>query len=325
MPGMERRGCACSREHESLRSVRRMLTRSVSPATATTVLPLIAASLYTMSAMTLKRSSDLGVGLWRTTFVANWIIAGLFGLLWFLGGRPINPSLLWQPGLIALLLFGGQVSQFLALERGDVSVAVPVFGLKVIVVAFLTPWITGDTVGIKLWIAAVLSVLGVAFLNRKSGGVRPRGLGITFAAGGFGAMCFASFDVLVQRWGPQWGAGRLLPCIYGINALLSFAIIPFFTAPLAQVKRQAWGWLVAGCAFMGLQAVTFVSTLAIYGKATSANIMYASRGLLSVAAVWLIGHWFANTEQSLGARTLAWRLAGALLMMSAIVLVVSSK
>jgi drug/metabolite transporter (DMT)-like permease len=302
-----------------------MLSPNVSPTTATTVLPLIAASLYTVSAMTLKRSSDLGVGLWRTTFVANWIIALLFGLLWFLGGHTVDPALLWQPALIALLLFGGQVSQFLAIERGDISVAVPIFGLKVIVVAFLTPWITGDAVGIKLWIAAFLSVIGVTFLNRKNDGKRPRGLGITFAAGGFGALCFASFDVLVQRWGPQWGAGRLLPCIYGMNALLSFAIIPFFSAPLSHVPRKAWSWLIPGSAFMGLQAVTFVSTLAIYGKATSANIMYSSRGLMSVAAVWLIGHWFSNTEQSLGSRTMGWRLAGALLMMSAIVLVVTSK
>jgi hypothetical protein len=66
-----------------------------------------------------------------------------------------------------------------------------------------------------------------------------------------------------------------------------------------------------------------VSTLAVYGKATSANIVYASRGLLSVALVWMVGHWFMSTEQHLGPKVLRWRLAGALLMMSAIVIVVA--
>ncbi|MGV3662711.1 MAG: EamA family transporter [Prosthecobacter sp.] len=292
------------------------------PALATTLFPLIAALLYAFGALVLKRSSDLGVGLWRTTFVANLIVASLFSLLWLLGGPPVEKANLYQPGVIALCLFVGQISQFLALERGDVSVAVPVFGLKVILVAFLTPILIGEAVGLKLWVAAFLSVLGITFLNRKDAGQPPRNLGITFLAGGIGAVAFAVFDVLVQKWGPAWGAGRLLPCIFWINALLSFGLIFRFSAPLSAVPGKAWPWLVGGSVLLSTQSILFVSTLAIYGKATSANIVYASRGLLSVLLVWMIGHWFMNAEQNLGKVVLRWRLAGALLMMSAIVLVV---
>ena len=69
------------------------------------------------AAMVLKRSSGLGVGLWRTTFVVNIIAAALFSLLWLLGGPEVERELLWQPGVIALCLFVGQIAQFLALER----------------------------------------------------------------------------------------------------------------------------------------------------------------------------------------------------------------
>ncbi len=292
------------------------------PHLATLIYPLIAAVLYAFGALVLKRSSEFGVGLWRTTFVANLIVAFLFSFLWLLGGPPIEKELLWQPGIIAMCLFVGQISQFLALEKGDVSVAVPVFGLKVILVAFFTPILIGETVGIKLWIAALLSVIGIAFLNRKDGDKAPRGLGITLAAGGVGAVCFATFDLLVQKWGPAWGAGHLLPCVFWINALFSFGLIFRFSAPLSAVPRPAWSWLVGGSVLLSVQSIIFVSTLAVYGKATSANIMYASRGLLSVVLVWLVGHWFANAEQNLGSRILRWRMAGALMMMSAIVLVV---
>ena len=151
----------------------------VSPAFATTLFPLIAALLYAFGALVLKRSSDLGVGLWRTTFVANLIVAGLFSFLWLLGGPPVEIVDLWQPGVIAMCLFIGQLAQFLALEKGDVSVAVPVFGLKVILVAFFTPLLIGEAVGVKLWIAAFLSVLGITFLNRKDAGQPPRHLLIT--------------------------------------------------------------------------------------------------------------------------------------------------
>ena len=294
----------------------------VSPALATTLFPLIAALLYAFGALVLKRSSDLGVGLWRTTFVANIIVAALFSLLWLLGGPPVERELLWQPGVIALCLFVGQLSQFLALEKGDVSVAVPVFGLKVILVAFFTPLLIGETVGMKLWIAAFLSVLGITFLNRKDADQPPRHLLITFIAGGTGAVAFAIFDVLVQKWGPSWGPGRLLPCIFWINALLSFGLIFRFSAPLSAIPRRAWSWLGGGSVLLGVQSITFVSTIAVFGKATSTNIVYASRGLLSVGLVWMVGHWFVNAEQHLGPKVMRWRLAGALLMMSAIVLVV---
>lgn len=291
-------------------------------ATAVVLFPLIAAFIYVIGALTLKRSNECGVGLWRTTFVANQIVAVLFSMLWLLGGPAIHADQLWQPAAIAACLFFGQISQFLALEKGDVSVAVPVFGLKVVLVAFLTPLIIGDAVGLRLWIAAFLSVAGVTFLNRKNEGKAPRNIGITLAAGGVGAVCFAMFDVLVQKWGPHWGVGHLLPIIFWINAALSYALIPMFKAPLSAVPRAAWKWLVSGSALLGVQSIIFTSTLAVFGRATSANVMYASRGLLSVALVWLIGHWFANTERHLGASVLRWRLAGALLMMSAIVLVV---
>lgn len=293
------------------------------PALATTLFPFLAALLYAFGALVLKRSSDLGVGLWRTTFVANLIVASLFSLLWLLGGPPVQRELLWQPGVIGMCLFVGQISQFLALEKGDVSVAVPVFGLKVILVALFTPILVGEAVGLKLWIAAFLSVLGITFLNRKDANQPPRNLGITFLAGGIGAVAFAIFDVLVQKWGPAWGVGRLLPIIFWINAILSFGLIFRFSAPLSAVPGKAWPWLTGGSALLGLQSIIFVSTLALYGKATSANIVYASRGLLSVLLVWMIGHWFANAEQNLGKVVLRWRLAGALLMMSAIVLVVT--
>lgn len=294
----------------------------VPPALATTLFPFIAALLYAFGALVLKRSSDLGVGLWRTTFVANLLVAGLFSLLWLLGGPPVEKELLWQPGVIALCLFVGQLTQFLALEKGDVSVAVPVFGLKVVLVALLTPLLIGVAVGAKLWAAALLSVVGITLLNRQDASQPSRNLRVTFIAGGTGAVCFAVFDLLVQKWGPTWGVGRLLPCIFWINALLSFGLVFRFSAPLSAVPRRAWPWLLGGSVLLGIQSVTFVSTLAVFGRATTANVVYASRGLLSVVLVWMIGHWFKNAEQHLGPAVMRRRLAGALMMMSAIVLVV---
>src|SRR6187402_2390765 len=83
-----------------------LCSSSMPSSSAVVIFPFIAALCYTFSALLLKRSSELGVGLWRSTFVANNIAALVFSLLWLLGGKPVDTNPLWQPGAIALCLFG---------------------------------------------------------------------------------------------------------------------------------------------------------------------------------------------------------------------------
>jgi NADH:ubiquinone oxidoreductase subunit 5 (subunit L)/multisubunit Na+/H+ antiporter MnhA subunit len=59
----------------------------------------------------------------------------------------------------------------------------------------------------------------------------------------------------------------------------------------------------------------------VWRAATSVNILYSLRGLVSVTLVWLIGHWFNNEEQHLAPQVFRFRLVGAALMLAAIVLV----
>src|SRR5260221_11766828 len=86
---------------------------------------------------------------------------------------------------------------------------------------------------------------------------------------------------------------------------------------LAPVGR----WVAGGAVCLALQAIMIVSSIALYGQATVANVLYSSRGLWSVLAVWLVGHWFANREREHSRRILVWRLLGATLLMAAILMV----
>ncbi|MFA6546552.1 MAG: DMT family transporter [Limisphaerales bacterium] len=286
------------------------------------LLPLVAAMVYVVGALLAKRASAFGVGVWRTAFIANFISAALFALLLPFGGT-FHLDLLWQPALVAVFYLIGQFLNFLALEQGDVSVATPVMGVKIILVAVCTTLLLTSGVTLKLWIAAGLSSLAIALLNRPDGTPHHHHVGRTILYAGSSAMMFAIFDVLVQKWSPGWGLGRFLPVMLGFTALFSVVFLPFFHAPLRGIPRAAWPWLLGGCGLIGLQSVVFVSTIARFGGATTANVIYSSRGLWSVMAVWAVGHWFSNREQHLGAAVLRWRLAGAVLMMAAIVLVLT--
>jgi drug/metabolite transporter (DMT)-like permease len=286
------------------------------------LLPLLAALLYVVGVMLAKRSADLGVGVWRTAFVSNLVAALAFQPLLGLGGTWQPLARWWQPAVVAVFFILGQTFTFVSLTRGDVSVATPVLGVKIILVALFTTLLRAGGVGGRLWVAAALSTLAIALLNFQGGGRHHR-VGSTIVAAVMAAASFALFDVLVQKWAPPWGVGRFLPVMLWFVVLLAFGFVPLFRAPLRDIRREAWPWLLGGCGFIALQSVIFVSCLAKFGNATAANVIYSSRGLWSIVAVWLVGHWFHNAEQHLPPRVLLGRLAGAVLMFTAIALVLT--
>ena len=189
-----------------------------------------------------------------------------------------------------------------------------------ILVAFFVSIILHEAVSMKLWTAAGLSVAAIALLNRNPGGNHHH-LGLTIVLSGLAAASYALFDVLVQKWAPAWGPGRFIPIMMGIVGLYSMALIPLFNAPLKEVPKAARKPLFWGSAFIALQGMCIITTLAKWGDATAVNVVYSSRGLWSVLAVWAVGHWFANTERDAGKAVMQSRLAGAALLVVAIVLV----
>ncbi|AHF91326.1 membrane protein [Opitutaceae bacterium TAV5] len=283
--------------------------------------PLASSVAYVFAMLLFKRSGDWGVGVWRTALLSNLAIALAFAPFWFMGGPGQPAALLWQPLVVAVLFVGGQVFSFLALHYGDVSVSTPVMGLKIVFVALGSSLLLPGSIPARLWVAATLSTLAIALLSRGKSRPRHR-VGLTIAASALAAASFALFDVFVQKWTPAWGVGRFFPVMFGMVALLSFGFVPFFSGPLRAIPRPARGWLAGGCALLALQSALFVYAVGAFGDATVMNIVYSVRGLWSVAVVWLVGHWFANEEQSLSPVVLRGRLFGAGLMLVAISLAV---
>lgn len=288
--------------------------------TPSTLLPLLAAIVYAIGILLVKRAADLGVGVWRTAFVANIVGALSFQPLLLLGGT-VHAHLWWQPVLVGFCFMLGQWLTFTSMDRGDVSVATPVLGLKILFVAVLVTLLGGEVLRPQLWIAALLATLGIALLNRRGGHPMHHHVVRTIVCAALAAATYAIFDVLVQRWSPAWGVGRFVPLTMAAAGLFSCAFIPRFRAPLSTISRPTWRWLFAGTATMAAQSLLFVYTIAQWGHAAAANVIYSSRGLWSVLLVWQVGHWVQNREQHLGHRILAWRFAGATFMMAAIVLV----
>jgi drug/metabolite transporter (DMT)-like permease len=284
--------------------------------------PLASSLLYVAAALSLRRASQEHAGVWRSTFVMNLAVAVCFGPL-YLGKPGPGPTPLWQAGVIAALFIVGQTLTMLAMSRGDVSIATPVMGTKVLFVALFVTLFLGDPLPIDYWVSAGMSVSGIALLSL---GASPGGahhhLPMTIAASLAAASCYALFDVCVRKWTPAWGVSRLLPTCMVLAAAGSLLMWPAFEGRLRDIPRTARWPVALGSIFIGVQAVSLVTTLGLYADTTRINIVYNSRGLWSVLAVWLVGHWWGNTERHAGRSAFLWRLCGAALLLGAIVVAV---
>ena len=282
-----------------------------------TVLPLCSALGYTFAALMLKRATERGVGPWRVTFLVNWTAALLFAPWWLTGGAPFNWTSFGHAVLCGATFFVGQILTFLALNKGDVSITTPVLGTKVIFVAFMAVLFAGDHLTNALWGAAFLTTAATILLGGEIRANRARVLP-SLCFGFSAALLYAATDVQQLRYAPAWGFGRFAPVMFATVGLLSLGLIPFFSQPLSQMPRRSVAWTLGGAVLLSLQATGIAFSIVTFKEVTLTNILYNTRGVWSVLLVWAAGHWFSNTERSVGGRVMGRRLAGAALMLLAV-------
>jgi len=282
------------------------------------LLPLAAGMLLVSGLLLIQRCAAHGVTPWTTTFLANQWAALLFSALWFFGGSGQPLALFYQPLIIASLFMLGLGLTFTAVEVGDVSIATPVLGIKVIFVALLSIAINDTILPESLWLAAILATIGIGCIQWTGGGQHRRIL-LTISLAICASISFATFDILVQRWSPAWGAGRFLPYVYWTVGAVSW-----FWAPKVQWKKilapEVRTQLLLGTMLVGGQAICIVLALAIYGDAVRVNIVYALRGLWGVLFAWTAAKiWGAGNKRATNRQMLI-RLTGALILTAAVIL-----
>ena len=261
------------------------------------------------------------MGPWRMTFLSNAAMALFFSvfLLFNETHTPFTPW--WPPVLFGALFFAGQILTFVALTRGDVSIATPVLGSKVVLVAVFLVLILHERLEPGLWIAAALTTAGIALLQYGNPHEQHGRILKTVALSILASCAFALVDILTKYWCPILGFNRLIPASFLVMFLLSFFLIPFFKAPLHHWPEKSGAVLLAGIVLLALQSMGMAVAIGWYGDAAGSNIVYGSRGLWSITLVGCMGHHFANEESKTSRRVLLFRLTGSLLILSAIILV----
>jgi hypothetical protein len=151
-------------------------------------------------------------------------------------------------------------------------------------------------------------------------------LGLTTTTALGSAAFFAVTDTAIQAWGDGFGGWSFLALQFAGLGAFSLLLLPFFGLRSLRAPSAAWKWIFAGIGLSGFQALIITCTIAFWKNAVGVNVVYATRGFWSIVFVWTLGHWIRNDERAtIGARGIALRLAGTMLIFGAIVLAVVHK
>ncbi len=288
------------------------------------LLPLLAALSFAFGSLVFKRAYLEGAGLVHLAVVNNVLLGLAFLPLLAWEPHPIPWAEVWLPLLTALSFAVGHLLNVLSLRLGDVSLATPLLGAKVIFVALIGWLVFGNRLSPAQWAGAGLATAGVVTMGLTDlrGGNRAGRTTVT-ALGC--AAAFAFTDTMIQAWGPRFGVWGFLALLFAGVGALSLGLLPWFGIASLRAPARAWRWVLLGAALSGSQAIIITGTIAIWQDAAGVNVVYATRGLWSIALVWTAGHRLQNAERhTAGAGRMAQRLAGAALILAAVVLAVLS-
>lgn len=291
--------------------------------------PLFSSVVFVVGVMFTKRANFAGSNPWTSTLWSN----GLLAICWAgigLSHGQLLPATGWGPAALCGLSFVlGQLCTYLAYEHGDVSVATPVLGVKVILVAVALAAIGDETVEPRIWIAAMLATLGIGVVQAgvRSGpaahsarrAVRSLVLALTAAA----ALTF--FDLGLQSWGRRYPAVEFLPATFACTGAFSCVVLPWTDRPARLRQIHALRPLAIGSLLMAIQAMSMSYSLGQFGDAARINIVYALRGLWAVGLAWLLAQRYGGSESQLTRGVMLLRLAGALLLTSSVLMALGDR
>jgi drug/metabolite transporter (DMT)-like permease len=277
--------------------------------------------------MLVKRGIVRGASPLTPTFLANLWLAIAFGAVAVVRGEFLPVAAWWYAAAIGLCFVLGQLLTYLAFQLGDVSVATPVFGVKVLIVALLMAAITGEFVSSRVWLGAVLATIGVALVQLtglRQGAVGGRKIAMTIGLVFLAAILLSLFDIGLQHWGVQHRPSVFLPAMFVSALLLSIVFLPWVDRPSQLVANGAMRWVVAGTLLMAIQAISMSWSLSGYGDAARINIVYSIRSLWGVLLAWGLARAVGGAEAQHAAALMLTRLAGACLLTAAVVLAITA-
>ncbi len=288
------------------------------------VLAFIAALSYSAGSIFNKQAMTEGCGVLRVFASMTWTTTVILIPFLFLTKTAAPWPLFYQPVLATLCWLAGASLWMRALRSGDVSLVAPVAGIKPVFNILLTALLLGAAFPPSVWAACGLTALALLVMRApetKGGDSFLRTAGLMLGA----ALCYALCDVCLQKWANGWGALRFMALMFLMASTLMIGLIPRFGRRYRDLSRPARRHLKTGMLIAALPGVCMGLAIGRYGHAPEVNVIYSSHALWSVLLVWAFGRHIGNLEHTAGHRVMFQRMAGALILLTAIAMIISGR
>ena len=288
------------------------------------LLPLAAAAVYALGSILIKRALKEGATMDQSFHLTNLVLGLIFLPLLLFDSKEVPWNEIGKPMVMGITFFAGHWLTFVAIRRGDVSMVTPLKGTKVVFVAVAVVILTGKIPSFSLWVAAVLTTLGIFVMglaDLKGGSHVTFTVLVTLAS----ALVFGVSDVLVSWWARGFGALGFLAIGSATVSICSLIMWMVQGAPRLHPGARAISWTGWGAIAISFQALAMGLALSFFKSATGINVVYASRGLWVIVFVVVFGKLLGNSEHHEGGRGFLWRIAGTILLTVAIVIAVMDR
>jgi hypothetical protein len=113
--------------------------------------------------------------------------------------------------------------------------------------------------------------------------------------------------------------------MYLVGALLTTNLIPRFGKKFRDLSAPARRNLFIGAPLAAFPGIFISFAIGTYGHGAEINVSYSLHVLFTLAIVWLFCRHIGNMEHSVGRGVFLRRMAGALILLTAIVLIIAGR
>lgn len=283
------------------------------------LLPVAAAAAYCLSVLFVKASTADGkLSPASILAMTNFLMFLVFLPTLVCNWHSVNPRLLWQPFLIGIFFAAGNWATFLCSHKGEVSLMTPIMGIKILLVILFLHIIVGVETPKSLIFAGLLCCAAVFIMGYSKSATTPRSKRLwTYALAAIACISYAMCDVLFQKFSGNFDGMIILSLNNIVLAILSVPYTKTLCRDFRNSNKKTLALGTFSAILMTAEAVLMV--IAIIGEvgAGLCNILYNTRGIMSVLLILAAGHINPSLRELNKASTLR-RLTGSTMIMLAV-------
>ena len=282
--------------------------------------PFVAAVFYCGSIMLVKYASQSQTLSGLSMLVMNNLLSGIVFIpsIFFETDFP-DASIIWQPIIASIFCAIGNIATFTCAERGEVSLMTPLMGIKTLMLVMFARVFLDINLPHTITVAGIICCVAVFIMSFSINSLRSKKLGVTILLAMIACISYALCDVFIQKYAPNFTRNTMLSLT---SVAMPLSIIPLLPKFFKEVSISDKNTLFLGGGSAVLMIVEmYLMFISISGEmgASLCNILYNTRGLLSVILIYFVGKRFVKLRELSNASAIQ-RSVGAIMILIAVII-----